>query len=117
VFGGTPVAADIDAIVPDPLAEPSDGYRSWWTHPDNEDALAEIGFVEAWGQYGAPAGYSPGDEGRSGAAGSVTGRMNDSMGWSFASLDPPYLRVAVWCPDGGTLKGSSAFRVVASDEG
>lgn len=117
VFGGTPVAADIDAIVPAPLTEPSDGYRSWWTHPDNEDALADIGFVEAWGQYGAPAGYSPGDEGRSGAAGSVTGRMNDSMGWSFASLDPPYLRVAVWCPDGGTLKGSSAFRVVASDEG
>ena len=48
VFGGTPVAADIEAVVPAPLGSVTGDYSSWWRHPDNADALVDLGFIESW---------------------------------------------------------------------
>ena len=117
VFGGTPVAADIEAVVPAPLGSVTGDYSSWWRHPDNADALVDLGFIESWGRYGEAAGYTPGREsaGSAVAAGSVTGKVDDALGWQFASVDG-YLRLGVWASLGGSVVPGAAMRIVP-DEG
>lgn len=117
VFGGTPTAFDIGAIVAAPLGSVTGGYASWWQHPDNLQPLANLGYVESWGRYGEAAGYTPGAEsaGTAVAAGSVTGIVDDALGWQFASLDAGYLRLAVWAPYGGTVKPGGSMRIIPEE--
>lgn len=89
VFGSDVDVADLNALIPNPLAEEPDGY-GWFHHPDNEATLDGWHLVEAWGEFNGAAGYAPGRDGQTPAA-ALTGRLKDELAWQFASLDPPFL--------------------------
>ena len=90
-------------------------YPSWWQHPDNVNTLATLGFVEAWGSAGEGAGFYPGAEsiGTASAAGTATGKLEDAGSWDFASLEPPWLYVAIWPNTGGTVTGQ--MRIITEE--
>lgn len=120
VFGGSVSGTALDALVPTPLAAlgTADGsYPSWWSHPDNEADLTSWGFIEAWGSSDEIAGYYPGASsiGTAVAGGSATGALEDAGSWRFASLEPPYLWVAVWPATGGTPTFSGTMRIAADE--
>lgn len=120
VFGGSVAGTALDALIPNPLAAvgTADGsYPSWWSHPDNQDTLAGWGFIEAWGDSDEYAGYYPGaySIGTTVAGGSVTGALEDAGPWTFASLEPPFLWVAVWPKTSGTATVSGAMRIVVEE--
>jgi hypothetical protein len=121
VFGGSVAGTALDALIPNPLAAlgTADGsYPSWWQHPDNVEQLAEWGFIEAWGDADEHAGYYPGaySIGTAVAAGTATGVLEDAGSWTFASLEAPWLWVAVWPNTSGTVSVSGQMRIVV-DEG
>lgn len=115
VFGGTPSAANLNSLIPDPLGTVTDDYPTWWQHPDNIATLGSYGFVEAWGSLGEAAGYYPGAEsiGTASLAGTATGALEDAGSWTFASLQPPYLTWAMWPRAAGTVSG--AMRIVVDE--
>lgn len=87
----------LTALIPDPLAEDTDGY-GWFRHPDNLSTLKDCLLVEAWGDYDSPAGYYPGSKA---AETPVTGRTLDELGWNFVTdhSTSAFLYLAVWCVD------------------
>jgi hypothetical protein len=118
VFGGSVAGTALDALIPDPLAEDTDGY-GWWSHPDNLAQLATWGHVESWGEFGEAAGFYPGYQSAPGtvAAGSATGRLEDAGSWTFASLPSarPFLWGAVYPQTAGTPTFSGEMRIAAEE--
>jgi hypothetical protein len=97
LFGKPITAAEIAAIVPDPLADPGD-YVSLWDDPAIQDALDAAKFIEHWGSKEEPCGYAPGS--KSGGTGNpITGKMADKQPLAIASLDPPFLYVPVFATE------------------
>ena len=115
VFGGSVSAANLRSWVANPLAEvAADGY-GWWNQPSIQDDLTAHGFIEAWGEFGEAAGYWPGAESNGNvSAGTVTGRMVDYLGWSFESLDAPFIWLAVYNP-GGTAMFRGDMRITIEE--
>lgn len=103
VFANSDVtAAGLNSLIPNPLAEDTDGY-GWWLHPDNIDQLEAWQHVETWGAFGNRGGYWPGYEDADLAL-PVTGKLKDSLGWNFwiDGKDAPFLQGAWWVTDPGT---------------
>lgn len=117
VFGGSVNATTLGSVIPSPLGTVTGEYPSWWQHPDKVDQLASWGFIEAWGDYSERAGYYPGaySLGTTVAAGSVTGALEDAGSWTFASLEPPFLWVAIWPAAAGTVTASGQMRIVVEE--
>lgn len=116
VFGGSVAGTALDAYIPSPLGTVTGDYPSWWQHPDNIDWLESKGFIEAWGSNGEAAGYYPGAESIGGTvAGTVTGTLEDAGSWQFASLEPPFLWVAVWPRTSGTVTVSGQMRIAVDE--
>jgi hypothetical protein len=120
VFGGSVAGTALDALIADPLAAvgTADGsYPSWWTHPDNAAQLSSWGFVEAWGEFEEAAGYYPGAQsvGAGLAGGSATGVLEDAGSWGFASLDPPFLWLAIYPQTSGTVTTTATMRIAVDE--
>lgn len=113
VFGDSLTGTTLDGVIAAPLSEEPDGY-GWWAHPSNAVQLENLSFIEAWGEFGNSGGYYPGVEGKTGAAGAITGALEDAMPWTFASMEPPWLWLAIWTTDTTTVK--ARMRIV-QDEG
>ena len=117
VFGGSVAGTALDALIPTPLGTVTDDYPSWWQHPGNLSQLTTWGHVESWGSNGEAAGYYPGAQSIGGTvAGTATGVLEDAGSWTFASLDPPFLTIAVWPDAAGTVTFRGQMRI-AVDEG
>ena len=97
IFGKSITASGVAALVANPLAEDTSNY-GWWAQPSIQTSLDNAYFIEAWGEFGEAAGYWPGRESGSHA---VTGKMVDSLGWTFVSGDAPFLWAAVYVPSSG----------------
>lgn len=98
MFGGSVSAAAIGSVVSNPLGSVTGGYDSHWVVPAATATLEAMAFIDAWGSYGEAAGYYPGAQsiGTALSAGTVTGKMLDSLAWDFVSTDPPFLWAAVY---------------------
>lgn len=112
LFGDRVTVAQLDAWIGDPLAKnsetnPQDPFKSNKTvyGIKVQDFLDKNYFVEAWGTPDEPAGYWPASKGDNAT---VTGKLRDEVGWSFAVSKPPWGYVAVWVKDAGKFKGNPA---------
>lgn len=114
LFGSRISAAKVTDLVPKPLSKDASDY-GWWSQPSIQSELTSYGFIEAWGEYDQAAGYWPGAEDRSGKKTThpVTGVMKDSLSWTFASTEPPWLYLAVWVPNSCTFRAE--MRVTIDD--
>lgn len=110
LFGTSVTKSQVAAVVPDPLAEDTTLY-GWWSRPAVQDDLTDLGFIEAWGEFGEAAGYWPG---RESADHAVTGKMRDELSWNFVSAEPPFLWLAVYIPS-GSATFSATMRVVIEE--
>lgn len=113
MFGGSVSTSSIAAVVSNPLGTVAGGYDSHWAIPANGSALEAMSFIEAWGSYGEAAGYWPGAQsvGTALNAGTVTGRMVDSLAWDFVSADPPFLWAAVYPTSNCTFKATARILI------
>jgi hypothetical protein len=81
----------------DNVGNPLDSTNQWYT--DVADWLDAAGMRMAWGQGDQPAGYSPGSYSDGDP---VTGLLDDTASWDFASTKPPWVWLAFY-------SGSSCF--------
>ena len=96
-FAGPVTPAHLVNLVGDPLS----GTNPFGRTEAKADALDDLGLIEALGGPGSAAGYWPGQEG----TGSLTGRLKDTGGMTYASAKPPWVWVAEWSPTSTFISG------------
>lgn len=99
VFGKPVEAAQLNAVIRQPLRLGGNGINPW---RGKGNQLAAWNLQIAWGGPGQAAGYYPGLESE-GAA--VTGQFRDDGVWHYSTRTPPYLYVAVWAEAACSISG------------
>ncbi|MCB2411785.1 peptidoglycan-binding protein [Demequina sp. TTPB684] len=99
VFGKPLTAADLVSAVGNPL--------STATNPWSNEAVDDLGLLQAWGWASQPAGYYPDTYSNPNGetASPVTGRLLDDASWDYASERSPWLWVAAFAPAACFIEG------------
>jgi hypothetical protein len=104
-FGAPVTAAQLLAYVgANPLTARSDHFGPYdWAY----DQLVALGFQEAIGGPGQAAGYDPGYQTSpvTGGTTPLTGRLISTGSWTYQSVRPPWLWIALWAKTSCFISG------------
>jgi peptidoglycan hydrolase-like protein with peptidoglycan-binding domain len=104
-FGDVVTSAQLVRYVGDPLVTDEFGRGPY---QPNEDALADLGFIEAIGGPNQPGGYHPGQKTSpwDGVSSSpLTGRLESTAPINYRSVRPPWVWVAFYADRSTTISG------------
>mgnify|MGYP000125467913 CR=1 FL=1 len=96
LFGDAIDAAGVAALVSAPLSE-APTSAGWWAEVSESD-LEDAAWIESWGMYTQACGYYPYAESDDPTP-STSGKTRDFQTYTFESLSPPWLWLAIWSED------------------